>query len=117
MKCSEVKVTLPAQDARRAAVFRLCNQEDDSITTPQEVDEYKGPTFIENGEDTTDLHILYRDGMACINFENEDGVRVNYDYPINSVKRISHKANEYNNSNIRPDTFSTNGMRPNALWM
>ncbi len=95
MKCSEVKVILNPGDARRDASVRLCNPNDDGITTQAEAEAYQGEVFTENKHDTIDLHLVYRDGLACVNFINEEGVRVNYDYPIHSLKRIMHKANSF----------------------
>ena len=93
MKCSEVKVTLNPEDARRAASVRLCNPDDLGVTTHEQAEAYQGSTFLEDGVSCIGLHLVYRDGLACVNFMNEEGVRVNYDYPIHSIKRISHKAN------------------------
>ncbi|CAM0030042.1 hypothetical protein VPHD530_0034 [Vibrio phage D530] len=95
MKCSEVKITLNPDDARRAASARLCNVEDEGITTAAQAEAYQGAVFTENPVDCINLHLVYRDGLACVNFVNEEGIRVNYDYPIHSLKRISHKANEF----------------------
>lgn len=95
MKCSVVQVTLNPDDARRAASARLRNPDDDGITTHEQAEAYQGSTFEENQVDTIDLHLVYRDGLACVNFVNEEGVRVNYDYPIHSLKRIMHKANAF----------------------
>ncbi len=95
MKCSEVKVTLNPDDARRAASARLCKEDDQGVTTHAEAEAYQGAVFTENTVTTIDLHLVYRDGLACVNFVNEEGVRVNYDYPIHSLKRISHKANAF----------------------
>ena len=93
MKCSEVKITLSHDNAARAASNRLCNPEDLGITTQAQKDAYQGSVFIENQVDCIELHLVYRDGLACVNFVNEEGVRVNYDYPIHTLVRISHKAN------------------------
>lgn len=95
MKCSMVQITLNPDDARRAASARLCNPEDDGITTQAEAEAYQGSTFTENKHDCIDLHLVYRDGLACVNFVTETGERKNYDYPIHSLKRISHIANQF----------------------
>lgn len=68
MKCSEVRIIIDAEHQ---------------------------PTFTENTESCIDLHLVYRDGMACVNFVNEEGIRVNYDYPICRIKRCAHKANSF----------------------
>lgn len=93
MKCSEVKITLNPDDAEQAASNRLCNPDDLGVTTQEQKAVYQGAVFTENQVDCIELHLVYRDGLACVNFVNEEGVRVNYDYPIHSLKRISHKAN------------------------
>lgn len=94
MKCTVIQLTLFADDAHEAAVARLLNEDDTGVTTEAEVDAYQGPTFTENKHNCIDLRLVYRDGMAWVNFINEEGVRVNYDYPIHSIKRCKHKANE-----------------------
>lgn len=95
MKCSIVRVTLNTQDALNAGKARLGKRSDSGVTTEEEAESYTGAVFEEDGLKCTDLHIMYRDGMACVNFLNEEGVRVNYDYPICSVKRIAHKENAF----------------------
>lgn len=97
MKCRVVYLTLDSVSARSAASKRLCNPDDTGVTTHEEAELYQGPTFEENGSDCIDLHIVYRDGLCCVNFINEDGVRINYDYPICTLKRIKHEANEFLN--------------------
>lgn len=93
MKCSEVKITLNPDDAARVASTRLCNPLDLGITTQEQKEAFQGAVFKENQVDCIKLHLVYRDGLACVNFVNEEGVRVNYDYPIHSLVRVSHKAN------------------------
>ena len=93
MKCSEVVVTLFPADALRAGMARLANVEDTDIATLEQAENYRGAVFTENLTTTIDLPGVDRDGLACVNFVYEEGVRVNYDYPIHSLKRISHKAN------------------------
>lgn len=93
MKCSVVKITLNPDDALRAGKARLANSDDYGVTTEEQSENFQGSTFEENQVDCIELHLVYRDGLACVNFINEEGVRVNYDYPIHSLKRISHKAN------------------------
>lgn len=95
MKCSEVGIILQPEDAIKAGSARLRKEDDDFITTQEAAEAYLGPTFVENNTDTVDLHLVYRDGMACVNFVNEDGVRINYDYPIETLKRVHHKANKF----------------------
>lgn len=88
MKRSEVHLILKPEFALAAGKSRLLNEEDMSVQTDKEAREYKGASFIENEEDCIELHIVYVGGMACVNFLNEDGVRVNYDYPIDTLARI-----------------------------
>lgn len=95
MKCSEIQIILKKELARDAGVARLLNEDDDGVTTEADVEAYTGARFEENQVDCMDLHIVYRDGIACINFVDEQGVRVNYDYPIHTLNRIKHKANEF----------------------
>ena len=94
MKCSVVKITLNPDSAKRAAKARLANPEDARLMTVEEAELYQGAEFEENPVSCIDLHIVYRDGFACVNFINEEGVRVNYDYPIHTLARISRKSNE-----------------------
>ena len=95
MKCSIVGITLNPDDAKLAAVCLLLNEEDLSVLSEAEVEAYQGPTFEENELDCRDLHVVYRDGFACVNFINERGERVNYDYPIQSLKRIKRITNDF----------------------
>ncbi len=93
MKCSIVNVIFNKEDAKAAGLARLNNPEDLGVTTQEQADNYNGVTFVENAESTDDLHLVYRDGFACVNFIDEEGVRVNYDYPVHSIKRVKHKSN------------------------
>lgn len=90
MKCSLIKLTLVAVAAAAAGSARLADVDDKVITTPEEAEGYTGYTLVEDNEKVKDLHILYRDGMACINYHDENGKRVNYDYPLHSIARIKH---------------------------
>lgn len=91
MKRSEVEIILNPEDAARAGAARLAKEDDNDITTEEQANQYRGAHFIE-GEGCGELHLLYRDGMACVNFINEEGKRVNYDYPIHTLKRVKHIA-------------------------
>lgn len=91
MKVSTVRVILAALDAAIAGQKRLINVEDGDVTTAEQAEEYTGPTFVEGeGSCICDLHVIYREGMVLINFVNEEGDRVNYDYPIHSIKRVNY---------------------------
>lgn len=92
MKCKEVRITLFPADALRAGMARLANEEDLGVTTKEQAEAYQGSTFLQNDADCKDLHVVYRDGLACVNFIDERGERRNYDYPIAQLKRISHVA-------------------------
>lgn len=92
MKCTQVRITLFPEDALRAGLCRLAKEDDEGVVTREQAEAYRGVEFNENGTDCSNLHLVYRDGLACVNFENENGERVNYDYPIHSLKRVSHIA-------------------------
>ena len=94
MKCTLIQITLFADDAREAAVARLLNEDDLGITTDAEVEAYQGPIFIEDSVNCIDLRLVYREGIAWVNFVDATGVRVNYDYPVHSFKRCKHKASD-----------------------
>lgn len=93
MKCKVVEIILKPEDAKAAGRARLAKEDDTEITSTMQAETYRGPVFIENDTTTKALHLMYRDGVACVNFENEEGDRVNYDYPIADLKRIKHIAN------------------------
>lgn len=88
MKCSFVQITLPEKEAALAAKARLDNPDDTGVETEEQAASYKGATFKEDGESCSDLHVVYRDGFVQVNFDNEEGVRINYDYPILKVNRV-----------------------------
>lgn len=88
MKRNYIQVILRQPFALEAGAARLDNEDDVGITSIEEARAYKGSTFEEDDEGCKDLHIVYQGGMACINFINEDGVRVNYDYPTDTIGRI-----------------------------
>lgn len=93
MKCSLIELILAPEDAKAAGAARLAKEDDNEVTTQEQAAAYRGACFTENPETTRDLHLVYRDGLACVNFINEDGVRVNYDYPLAGLKRIKRIAN------------------------
>jgi len=94
MKCSVVRITLNSDAARRAAGNRLCKTEALGITTEAQAVAYQGAEFKENTVDCIDLHVVYRDGFVCVNFINEEGVRINYDYPTQTLVRVKRESNE-----------------------
>ena len=92
MKCKLIELILQPADAKAAGQARLVKEDDNEVTTQEQAAAYRGPVFVENFDTTVDLHVVYRDGMACVNFLNEQGERVNYDYPLCQVKRIKRIA-------------------------
>lgn len=90
MKCRFVQIILLAEVASIAAQARLDNQEDTGIQTEEQAAAYKGATFQENDSTCKDLHVVYRDGFVMVNFVDEEGVRINYDYPTHQLGRVKH---------------------------
>lgn len=92
MKCKLVELILNPEDAARAGAARLAKEDDNDVVTEEQAKAYRGASFVE-GEGCQSLHVVYRDGLACVNFVNEAGERVNYDYPIHTLKRIKRISN------------------------
>lgn len=90
MKCSFVQLTLLPAVAAIAAQARLENPEDTGVQTEEQAAAYKGATFQENDSTCKDLHVVYRDGFVMVNFVDEEGVRINYDYPTHQLSRVKH---------------------------
>ncbi|QBJ01035.1 hypothetical protein [Aeromonas phage HJG] len=90
MKASHIAVLLLPQFAAPAGLARLAKDDDAEVTTREQAEAYRGPVFNED-TGTEDLHVVYRDGFVCVNFLNEWGERVNYDYPMHTVARVHRK--------------------------
>lgn len=90
MKRSYIQLILKKPYALEAGKARLANEADDLIQTEAEAKEYRGATFVEDDSGCKELHMVYANSVACINFENEEGIRVNYDFPLDTLGRIKH---------------------------
>ncbi|AWD90603.1 hypothetical protein [Pseudomonas phage Njord] len=92
MKARLVQLILAPQPRTAAAAARRANGNDPLVFDADSQDKFLGPVFEENGTDTTDLHVVYRDGFVCVNFIDENKERVNYDYPLSQVNRVKRIA-------------------------
>lgn len=84
-EAKSVKVTLPAQAAKRAGMFRYHSAGDKGVTTKSQAQNYKGPNFegcnklrARFGLFTGDLHISFLD---------DDGTKQEYLYPKGAYAR------------------------------
>lgn len=92
MKCKLVELILNPEDAARAGAARLAKEDDMDVTTQEQAKAYRGSCFVQDGIGCKELHIKYFDGVACVNFKNEDNEHVSYDYPLHTLKRVKRIA-------------------------
>jgi len=42
----------------------------------------------EGNNGVSDLHAVYRDGMCMLNYQQANGTRINYEYPIITIDSV-----------------------------
>lgn len=97
MKVTRVRITLDPEQAKIAGGIRLADVADDGVTSFEEAQNYRGPEFIE-GPGCADLHVVYREGFVCVNFVDETGYRINYDYPRHVTRRVHYASTKLSES-------------------
>lgn len=86
MKCKFIQIHFKPDTASVASQSLVKR----GLLKVHEASAFEGPVFQEGVNGTRDLHIVYRDGMACVNYIDEtlNNERVNYDYSLAGIGRV-----------------------------